>query len=434
MRRAPIALVLAALALTPGAGSTVRADDSPPVERMVLPGGAVVILPVHPTRATFAIRARARGGDAEDDAARDGLTPLLARMLLRGTRQRTASDQALAVESTGSTLVPVSGFMGFGLAAEGPAGAAIPVLEVTIEALLHPALEQAEADREKTLMRSSLRGDLDHPSTLLSREARATLLGDHPLGRTPSPEGWLETVDGVDLREAHARRVRPARLVFVLAGAFPRDAAIDAIRHGLSRGPEGGDLPPLIPAPVPLPDPVQRRVRARTPQPEVLVAYPTRGASAADQPALDLLMHLLTGYQERIAGRLRDREGWAYWVEGMDLRYPDAGIFGVRTAVPKRRLQAAAAILTEEIARLANIAPSQEETDRARRYLTTQRARAWQRPAWRAATLAAAEIRGEPLLGIEDQEARMAAVTPAAIRDLARRVVSWSAPAVITLR
>jgi len=422
----------------PPPGGAAADRDAPPaaagdLHREVLPGGAVIIMLPVPGSETFALRVMVRGGAAGDAHGSEGLTRLLSRLILRGTRDHTAAELALSIESTGASIEPVAGFLGFGAAASGPSAAAATVLHMAMDAVLNPLLSDEECESEKKLLTRELRTSLDVPAARLERAALSLMMGDHPLGRAPDPATGLEGITPAALREAHAGRARADRLVVVVTGGIDPAALAPAISRRLP-GSAAGAVPPPPAPPPPHHPPISERVKGRTPQPEIIVALPTRGVVADEGPAMDLLVHLLTGHQERIGTRIREENGWAYWLRAVDIRYPTAGAFGVRTAVPGKHLAASEAIILDEMRRIARVPPAQAELDRARRYLETSRARAWQRSTYRAAWLAAAELKGEPVIGLTAQDERMAPVTPEDIRSLAQRLLDGSEPAVITIR
>jgi len=420
------------IALTAGVAAPAVAQDGP-ILREPLPNHAVAIVQARPGSGTFALRVAARGGAFEDPPGKDGLTSLLSRMLLRGTTRLPAVEHALAVERTGSTLDPFDGRLGLGLESSGPAEALPAVLDLVLEAALSPRLDAADLAKEVTLMRQSLSTSLDRPSTGVDRAALPMAFGDHPLGRVADPRAWLEGIGVDDIRRAHAARFAGRRLIVVVVGDADRGEVLARIRKAVSGVPEGDAPLPPPPSPAPLAEPARARVKRSTSQPEVLVARPTPGIEPADRAAMDLLMHLLTGFEERLSAEIREKRGWAYWVRAVDWRFPGAGLYGVRTAVPKKHLDETERIILEEMSRIGESAPSPKEVERGRRFLLTAHARAWQRSASRAAWLSAWELKGEDLLSFDDFRRSLDRVTPVMIRDLARRLDAWSAPVIVTL-
>ena len=412
------------------------AGDEPILDE-TLPGGAALIVQRMPAAPTFGIALVVRGGRAEDPQTQYGLTEVLSRMLLRGSSTRTADAQALEVESAGASLSVTGGVLGVMLRASGPLQAFDRTLDVLLDATAHPRLDPADLAGEIELARQRLRASFDIPSTWRERAALPLLFAGHSLGRVADPDHYLESIDIAAVRAAHTARCTAGRMSLAVAGdlepghvrrTFQRWLASLPIDPGPAAGPAAA-----LPHPRPLASPAHARAKRRTTQPELLVALPTPGIDQADEPAMDLLIHILTGPEERLALEIRQARGWAYWLVSMDWRYPGAGAFGVLTAVPRKRLGDATGIIVRELERIAAEPPGAEEVDRARRYLLAELARAWQRPSGRAEALAAAAIRGRPLLSYDARAERYANVTSGEIRDLAAKLMAWSRPAIVTL-
>lgn len=449
MRRA-LASLLSCLVAWPAVAAVSPRSGSPPgddaglevavertetetISRQTLPNGARLIVQPRPGCGTFALEMLAEGGTMEDDASRYGLSPVLARMLLRGTASRTTAQQSLDVERTGSTVQPASGPAALGLRASGPAAAFGPVMEVVADAARAPRLADEDVAREVALERQALRGALDDPATAFERALRPAVFPGHPLGRVADPERYLAGVDAAALRRAHADRFTGSRLVLVIVGDIAPGEALERGREALA------SFQPGVPraaqsSPHMLTRETREQVNRRTTQPLLFVGVPTAGLGPAEWPVMDLLMEVLAGYQERIYTEIRDRRGWAYWVRGEDRRYRDAGLFGIVTAVPTRRLEEAESIIRRELERIASAPPAPDEIERALRLTLTEQARAWQRSAARAATFAWRETRGLPPATYGEQDAALRAVSASDVSALARRLLAASRLAVVTLR
>jgi zinc protease len=433
MRRAGMAVVMCLAWPAAEPAPAPRLAPAETITREVLPNGARLIVQPRPGCGTFALELLAEGGSQIDQDSRYGLSTLLARMLMRGTSARAAARQALEVESSGATVQPALGPAAIGLRASGPASAIAAVLDVVGDAARAPLLSHDDVVREVALERQALRGSLDDPSASLERALRPVVYGSHPLGRVADPKRYLDGVDPPALRAAHAERFAGSRLVLVIVGDVPAEEALRHGRGALAPFPAGAPPAPIAP-PVPLPAEARARMNVRTTQPMLFVGVPTAGLEPPEWPAMDLLTGILAGFQERLSTEIREKRGWAYWVTAEDRRYRAAGLFGILTAVPARRLEEAEAIVRRELERIASDPPAAEELDRARRIEITARARAWQRSTARAAAFAWRETRGLPPATFDEQEAALRAVTPADLTALAGRLLAASRYAVVTLR
>jgi zinc protease len=434
MRRKALPAVWLALHLTAlAAAGGAAADADEPVRDERLANGVRVIAQRRPGCGTFGLQVIALGGRAEDPAERFGLTDLLARMLLRGSVTRTGEQQALEVERAGATLEATGATLGVMLRAAGPAAALPAAFEVLSDAALHPRLEPEDLTKEIALARQRLGRSLDLSSTLRERAMLPLLFGEHPLGRVADPEDYLAGIGIEAVRQAHAARFTGRRLIVVVTGDFEIGMVGGRAAASLGALPAGDGPAASLPRPAPLPEPRRQRVHRRTAQPEIAVAFPTDGAGETDEPALDLLAHILGGFEERLSGEIREQRGWAYWLSVLDWRFPGAGAFGILTAVPKKHLPETERIILEELRRIASTAPPDEEVERARRYLLTTLARTWQQSAGRAALFASAAVRGRPLRTYEETAALYAGVTPGQIRLVAGRIIAWSQPVIVEL-
>ena len=399
-----------------------------------LPNGVTLLIEERPGCGTFAIETTAMPGSIADPDDLLGLTSLLGRMLLRGSETITAADQAQRVARTGSSLDARGSTSGVTLSASGPATGFMEVFDVLADAALHPLFDGEDLRKEIALARQSLRSSMDSGSSALTRAALPVVYGSHPLGRVArDPESYLVTA-GVDaVRRVYSERFVGRRVVVIIVGAVEGAAAYDRVVQTFGILPEGAALPPAPASPQPLTAEIRKRERRRTSQPEILVAMPTRGVADDDAPAMDVLAHILGGFQERLSAALREKRGWAYWLGAWDVRHTGAGLFGIRTAVPRRHLPETEQIIKEAFASIAAAPPTAEEVDRAQQYLLTSLARSWQQSDARAYAFDAAWTHGRPIRTYAEIAARYERVTPEIVQTLARRLMDSSKLAVVTL-
>ena len=419
------------LLITLAAGLTPAWCEEPIITES-LPNGARLVLQERSGCGTYAIQILALGGSLEDTDSQVGLTEVLSRMLLRGSLKRTGSDQALEIEQTGSRVESVAGALGFSVRAEGPSSAITAVLPVVADAMLKPRLDPADLKTEIGLARLRLARSLDVPSSARQRTLLPLLFGGHPLGRVADPDNYLAGLTLDNLRRAHQGRVVGARLIVVVVGEFDTEG----IRHeltGLLAELPAGSAPVRAASPEPLSAERHARAKRHTSQPEIVVALPTEGLSPREEPVMDFLGYMLGGFQERLSTEIREKRGWAYWLSPLDWRLPEAGAFGIVTAVPRKHLAETERLIHEEFKRIATVAPTESEMDRTRRYLLTARARECQQSDQRAARYAADTARGLPAGGYTEFATALASVTPDAIRALARKLLDGSATVTVML-
>ena len=165
-----------------------------------------------------------------------------------------------------------------------------------------------------------------------------------------------------------------------------------------------------------------------------MIALPIGGISDEDAPTFSVLRHILGGFQERLYSEIREKQGYAYWLRLAGLATPTAGWIGVHTEAAKASLPAIERVARAELDRIASEPIRAGELERARRFLTTAEARADATNDDRATCLSLALLDGWPMRSYEERVSRLAAVTSAQVRDLARRLFQGKHYAIVTLQ
>jgi zinc protease len=124
---------------------------------------------------------------------------------------------------------------------------------------------------------------------------------------------------------------------------------------------------------------------------------------------------------------LRDKRGLAYAVDAMNIEGLDPGWFCVSIATAPENLEEARAGLLAELARLVEREPTEDELARARPYHTGSFAIDSQRNAVHAMRIALDSLYGLGPDAHRRYPERIAAVTPADVLRVARRIVDLGA-------
>ena len=437
-----LATVAATMAVTTLAAPPVPPPEKPvepPVHDRTLDNGLRVIVDETPATETVALRLVLLGGALEAPLEHRALAELHASLMIRSTWTHKAPDLSRAVEALGGRLSSGASLRAETVAFDGPAESLEAAIALLAEVLREPRLDAYELEKEKGLLAGSIASSHDVPGTYLMDETYKSLFTGHPFERLVDPsvdEVRAVTID--EVRKFHEGRFGAGRIVLVVAGRCTATDVERIARAAFGISLSGGiPLPnvplPSIPAPSPLPNDTRRSVGKRTTQAEIMVALPMSGIGDDDIPAYLLLRYILGGFQERLYTEIREKRGFAYWVALRGFTMPEAGWIGVHTGADKKNLPAIEEVIRTELARIAKEPVSVEELDRARRYLTTSQARDVETNADRAGYLTTALLDRRPFRTYDESVARLAAVTPVQIQDLARRLFDGHHVAVVTL-
>jgi zinc protease len=404
----------------PGEGSRIHS--------FALPNGAA--LHVVPRRDVPVVAGRAAflGGLLAETDESAGLSSFLSSMWTRGTRTRSAADFARSVESLAAELNGFSGRSSLGFTFDATSDKLEPVLDLFAEALLEPAFDEGEIERERRETLAAIERRGDRLAQLAYLHLTEMLFPSHPyrlpmIGHAAS----VRRFDADALWALHDRLVRPENLVIAVAGDVDPESVAGAIAVRTSELEARGferPAPPHDPRPR---ERQERRIRKERAQAHLALGVPGLTVDDPDRVVLDVLSQLMAGQGGRLFLELRDRQSLAYSVSSMNVEGVAPGFFSVYIATAGDKLEQARKGMQDELTRLLDAAPGEDELDRARRYLSGSFAIDAQRNANHAAHIALDALYG---LGPEAHArytANVAAVSREDVLRVARRVIDLDA-------
>jgi len=399
-------------------------NSGPEVVSYDLPTGGR--LHVMPRRSLPVVAARAAflGGLLADTGETSGLTAFLSSMWTRGSRGRSSADFAQATEALAAEIDGFCGRSSLGLTLETPSAQLPRTIDLFCEALLEPAFDAVEIERERreTLAAIERREDrLGHRAFLLFIE---TLYPDHPYGRPLF--GQRETVERFDaeaLARQHTRLVRGANLSLAVAGDVEPDAVARLISARLADLAEGPFEKPVA-AEAARPETIRRaELRKDRAQAHAVIGFPGVGVDDPDRFTLEVVAQLLGGQGGRLFLSLRERQGLAYSVGASSVEGTAPGWFAVSIATAPEKLEQARRGMLDELRRIVDEPPPETELDATRRHLIGNFAIDRQRNAVHAAQVSLDALYGLGATASERYPTEIAAVTRKDALRVARRII-----------
>ncbi|MGA9838769.1 MAG: pitrilysin family protein [Gemmatimonadaceae bacterium] len=358
------------------------------------------------------------GAIAETDATA-GLTALMTRTALKGTRSRSAEEIAELGESLGGSVNAAVGGESFGWSISVPARhyaeAMVLLADVTQHATVPDAAletERATALSEAIAMRDDMYG---YPMQMALRAAYPS----HPYGRpTGGTEASLRAITVDAVRAWHASRVRQSAAVVGVVGDADPDALADTAARAF------GELEyapgPTVGAPT-WPAVVETAVEARDKaQTALLMLFPGPSRLDDDRYAAGLVAGIASGLGGRFFDELREKQSLAYTVHAFAAERRLAGAFGAYIAMSPEREEVARAGLLAEFAKLVETPVTAEELAHAQTYALGVHDIRLQRGGAVLSDVIGAWLDGR-LAELDEFEARVRAVTARSIQALARR-------------
>jgi predicted Zn-dependent peptidase len=342
-----------------------------PVTRLVLPNRLTVLVRENRGAPVVALTLLSRVGAADEAPDVNGATALLGRVLLKGTRSRSAVEVARVAEDAGGGIESGADQEYAELRAWGLARHWRALLALLHEVVTEPRLADDEVERERRILLAQIRGLEDQPAHVASRVLARSLFGPRGYGLPPSgQESTVSRLVRGDLLERFRTACLADRLVLAVSGAVAADEVLAEVSRLFSALPAGGPLaaPPSAPE-----RPLRLREHETSPtqQAHVMLGYLAPAVTDPDHVALKVANGVLGGgMSSRLFRTLRDEEGLAYSVGSTYPTRRSAGRVVLHIGTAPENVEAAEAGLRREAERLAGEPVAEDELDRTTAYLS----------------------------------------------------------------
>ncbi len=395
-----------------------------PVQKIVFPNGLRLLVKEDHRLPFVEFRAAFRGGALAETAETNGLTQLTAKMLLQGTRHRSAERIAREIESMGGSIDTFGGNNSFGLVGETMSEDLDAGLDVFADVLLHPAWPPDTFEREKQIQLEIIRGQRDHLLQSCGQAMRRGMFGKTGYGLDPG--GSLESVRGLrinDLSAFHARLAAPENCVIAVFGDVNTGDLTRKIQKRFGSWKPAG-VKAFLPETETLTD-VRRVVETRDKKQAVLiVGFPGASLSDQDRYALELLQEGCSDLGSRLFLRIREKLGLAYYVGAQNFLGLLPGYFAFYVGTAPEKLEQVEAELLKETKLLRTEGFSAEELKRSKAKIIGQKKIARQDLGGYALTVALDELYGLGHDHIDAEDALYEAVTVKDIMAVAKKYLT----------
>ncbi len=398
-----------------------------------LDSGLTVVSEAMPDRRSISVGAWVRSGARDEPREWLGISHFLEHMMFKGTERRDARAIARSLESVGGHLDAFTGREQVCYYARALSEHLPQAVEILADILSRSRFADAEMEREKSVVREEIFSCEDNPDDKVNELHAEQVWGDHPLGRPIL--GHAHTVDALSrdvLFDYFRRRYRADHLLIAGAGALDHDRLVERVAAEFS--PPAGDPLPLSAPPPPFVPSTRHVVRDDLQQ--IYLSLGARGIAYGDgaRYALVALNALLGGgMSSRLFQSVREEAGLAYSVYSVVDFHRDSGLVSIQLGVAPERGREALARVREELLRLRDEGPEDAEVEAAIAQLTGGVLMGQESVSNRMFHMAHEEIYEGRFTSPDEQVAKIAAVTPAQVRDAARRFLDPAAFALTAL-
>lgn len=362
----------------------------------------------------------AYGGARDEPAELSGITTLVARSMLKGTRRRSAAQLAEDVELLGGSISAGVSLEGFGWTISVPTEHLAVAAEIIGDVVQGAALGGDAIETERTVALADVIAMRDDMFRYPVRLALGAAFKGHPYAISSlGTERTLRSVSIREVRDWYRARVLKGTLVAGIVGDVDPATAAAIVANELE------SLSPSTPLPLRAPEwPSEVTVRAETrdkAQTALAIAFPGPTRSDPDRFAAHIVAGVASGLGGRFFDELRDRQSLAYTVHAYSSEHQLAGAFVSYIATSPEKEEVARAGLLAEFQRLRDEPVTAEELDRAKQYAIGSHAIRLESGGAILGDMIDAWMLGSGLSEIDEHDSRIEAVTSEDVQRLARR-------------
>jgi predicted Zn-dependent peptidase len=393
-------------------------------QRTTIPDGPRVITARLPGARSVAASVYVLAGSRAETDGDAGAAHFMEHLTFRGTAGYPSS-QAIseAVEGIGGVFNAATDRESTVYWAKVPGRETERAVDVLADLIVRPLLRDGDIAGERDIIVEEIRSYRDDPADLVGTLFDLAVFGETPLGREiAGDESSVRSLEAATLHDFWSRAYRPANCVVALAGDVDHDAVVGMVRGSFGTG--NGVAPGYAPVPS-LPSAERfRRMERDTSQAHVCVGVPALRRDHPESWALELMNTVLgEGMSSRLFLILREQLGLAYDVSSLLNAYRDCGIFGVCAGVDPEDLGPALDAVLVQLARLRDEAIRPHEMEKAKAFAGGRLELRLEETHHLAAWVGVQEALHDEVLDLDTALARLNAVTPDQIQDLAGRLL-----------
>jgi len=348
-----------------------REVNFPPYQVQTLPNGLQVVVVLHHEQPAVSMRLLVRAGSAADPKDKIGLAHLAASLLDQGTTTKSAAQLNDAIDFIG-------GATGTG------AGSDLSYINMVVmkdsfdtgmrmlsDMARHPAFAQAEIDRQRQQLLSSLRVSFDDPDFIANAVFERLVYGFHPYGMpdTGTPE-TIASMTRDDIVAFHQRYFAANNAILAIVGDVTADEAFATARRVFGDW-ERRDIP--ISTFTEPPGPTRRVVIVNKPdsvQTEVRVGHLGIARNDPDYMAVNLAIRILGGEgSNRLHQVLRTQRALTYGAQADLNAMKESGDFMATTNTRSTATGEVLRLIVDEFWRLQRERVSERELGDAKAYM-----------------------------------------------------------------
>ena len=350
-----------------------RVAEAAEIQKFELSNGLRLLVREDRRLPLVAMGAVFRGGLLAETTQDNGITRLMAKLLLKGTKTRTAEQIANQIEAVGGSISSDAGNNTFNVSL----GVTKPDVKLGVEllsdVLLNATMPEKAIAREKEIQIAAIQQEEEQLTAVARNIMRQALFPRHPFALRAN--GSVESVQRLtqkDLLEFRDRYIAGKNGVIFVFGDV-KAAEVKQLFEKALGGMKPGELAlsDVHPA-APLSGTEAVESRKDKAQGVIMVGFRGASVSSPDRTVLDLIDEASSDLGSRFFVRIREQMGLAYYVGANQMQGLVPGLFAFYLGTDPQKIAPVKTALLDEIHKLANDGLTKEELARAKKKLIGQ--------------------------------------------------------------
>ena len=354
-------------------GEAAQPINAGEVQKFELSNGLRILVREDARLPLVSITAVFRSGLLAETPQTNGITRLMAKVLLKGTKTRTAEQIANQIEAVGGSIGSDAGNNSCSVSVHVTKPDLKLCVDLLSDVLLNATMPEQAVTREKEVQLAGLKEEDEQPATVARNILRAALFGEHPyaLRANGSPDSVprLTQRNLLDFRDRYLVAKNGVISVF----GDVKAAEVKQVLEQTLRTMKPGELALTDAHPAaPLRQMTNVESQKEKAQGVIMVGYRGVDVFSKDRHALELIDEASSDLGSRFFIRIREQMGLAYYVGASQMPGLVPGIFAFYLGTDPQKIEPVKTALLDEIRKLASDGLTSEELMRAKKKLVGQ--------------------------------------------------------------
>jgi zinc protease len=364
--------------LNPKSAVGTAREDSPAiaageVQKIELSNGLRLLVREDSRLPLVSMAAVFRGGLLAETVATNGITRLMAKTLLKGTKTRSAEEIADTIEAVGGSIGSDAGNNSFSVAVDVTQPDLRLGIEILSDVLLNATLPEVAVERERQVQLAGIKEDEEQLTTVARNILREALFRDHPYAlRGKGSADSVEKLTRKQLLAFRDRHLVARNGVISVFGNVKAEEVRELFETSLGKMKPGELALTAARQSAPLATTVTVESLKDKAQGVLMVGFRGADMFSEDRYALELIDEASSDIGSRFFVRIREEMGLAYFVGASQMQGLVPGLFLFYLGTDPQKIDLVKAALLEEIGKLATEGLSDVELARAKKKLIGQ--------------------------------------------------------------